>query len=159
MAHEWMDSAACLDTDSELFHPVGSGGPAREQVAYAKENYCEPCGVRSECLSFAMRNFISDGAWGGTTPKEREALRRRAARVRAKSEPERTVPKQSKPPGKVDAAPARRLLADSGMSFGAAARKTGVDKDSLAKIARGERVVILSTTWERIREGLAEVSS
>jgi WhiB family redox-sensing transcriptional regulator len=43
---------------------------------------CADCGVRKECLDFAMTTNQDCGVWGGTSEDERRDLRRRAAAAR-----------------------------------------------------------------------------
>lgn len=40
---------------------------------------CERCPARVECLNWAMKANEQDGVWGGTTPAERERMRRKAS--------------------------------------------------------------------------------
>ncbi|HVM67315.1 MAG TPA: WhiB family transcriptional regulator [Acidimicrobiales bacterium] len=71
----WRANAACAEVDSDLFFPVGVTGPAIPQIAAAKA-VCARCGVRSECLEFAIVTNQEYGVWGGTSEEERRALRR-----------------------------------------------------------------------------------
>jgi WhiB family transcriptional regulator, redox-sensing transcriptional regulator len=71
----WLDRARCLDEDPELFFPVGSTGPALDQVESAKA-VCGPCTVRSECLQWALDTAQDAGVWGGMSEEERRAIRR-----------------------------------------------------------------------------------
>jgi WhiB family transcriptional regulator, redox-sensing transcriptional regulator len=71
----WRLSAACRQVDPELFFPVGTTGPAIEQVGLAK-GICQACPVQEPCLGWAMRNQIAFGIWGGTTEEDRQILRR-----------------------------------------------------------------------------------
>ena len=71
----WRLSAACRQVDPELFFPVGTTGPAIEQVGLAK-GICQACSVQEACLAWAMRNGIAFGIWGGTTEEDRHLLRR-----------------------------------------------------------------------------------
>ena len=68
----WMDDAACLDADIDIFFP--SKG---ETVKAAKE-ICSGCEVKIQCLAFALRmepvGGRRIGVYGGTSPKERHAL-------------------------------------------------------------------------------------
>lgn len=77
----WMLRGACRQADPELFFPIAAmtGLPAR-QVEVAKA-VCGPCAVRANCLSYALE-AMPEGIWGGTTPDERSAARRRPARRR-----------------------------------------------------------------------------
>lgn len=70
---EWLRSAACADTDPDPFFPVGTKGPALEEVAAAKR-ICSRCPVTSECLAWALSSGQASGVWGGTCEEERAAL-------------------------------------------------------------------------------------
>ena len=72
---DWRDNAACRDTDPDLFFPVGSTGPAVDQIAAAKA-VCRQCDVIEACLEFAMATNQESGVWGGTCEDERRKLRR-----------------------------------------------------------------------------------
>lgn len=72
---DWRDRAACRDTDPDLFFPVGSTGPAVDQIAAAKA-VCNQCTVQQTCLEFAMATNQESGVWGGTCEDERRKLRR-----------------------------------------------------------------------------------
>lgn len=71
----WRDDAACRDTDPQLFFPVGTTGPAIEQIARAKE-VCGTCDSQGICLQFALETNQDTGVWGGTSEEERRQLRR-----------------------------------------------------------------------------------
>lgn len=77
---DWRHQAACLDEEPELFFPVGSGGPAKLQVAKAK-SVCHRCPVASDCLEWAIGTGQDAGVWGGTSEEERRAMKRRNARA------------------------------------------------------------------------------
>ncbi len=72
---DWRGSAACRDTDPDLFFPVGSTGPAVEQIISAKA-VCATCDARDSCLEFALVTNQESGIWGGTTEEERRKLRK-----------------------------------------------------------------------------------
>ena len=78
---EWRDVAACRDTDPDLFFPVGTTGPAIEQIANAKA-VCAECEVSEPCLEFALNTNQDSGIWGGTSEEERRQIRRRRAAAR-----------------------------------------------------------------------------
>lgn len=82
--NDWRDQSACRDTDPDLFFPVGTTGPAIEQIDNAKA-VCDRCEVRQPCLDFALTSNQDSGIWGGTSEEERRKLRRQwlAARRRA----------------------------------------------------------------------------
>jgi WhiB family redox-sensing transcriptional regulator len=72
---EWRVESACKDTDPDLFFPVGTTGPAIEQIEAAKA-VCGICPVQSQCLEFALATNQDSGVWGGTSEDERRRLRR-----------------------------------------------------------------------------------
>lgn len=76
---DWRPKAACLDHDPELFFPIGSTGPALDQVAQAKA-VCQRCPVIDTCLEWALRTNQHDGIWGGLSEEERRAHRRNRQR-------------------------------------------------------------------------------
>jgi WhiB family transcriptional regulator, redox-sensing transcriptional regulator len=71
----WRAKAACRDTDPDLFFPVGTTGPAIEQIEAAKA-VCRQCEVQSACLEFALATNQDSGVWGGTAEEERRKLRK-----------------------------------------------------------------------------------
>jgi WhiB family transcriptional regulator, redox-sensing transcriptional regulator len=73
----WTDDAACREpgVDPELFFPVSESGPAAHQIAVAKA-ICAHCPVTAQCRAWALRAGEPAGIWGGTTPEERQVLRR-----------------------------------------------------------------------------------
>jgi WhiB family redox-sensing transcriptional regulator len=75
----WQYEAACRGRDPELFFPVGSIGPALQQLQKAKQ-VCGRCPVQSICLEWAIRAGIDHGVWGGMSEDERRSLKRRAGR-------------------------------------------------------------------------------
>jgi len=72
---DWREAGACAQLDPDLFFPISSTGPAREQIARAKA-ICGACPVRRPCLEFALEHDLAHGIWGGTTPQDRQARRR-----------------------------------------------------------------------------------
>jgi WhiB family transcriptional regulator, redox-sensing transcriptional regulator len=80
---DWRDGAACRDTDPDLFFPVGTTGPALDQIDSAKA-VCRKCDAQSACLEFAIVTNQDSGVWGGTSEEERRVLRRQyVARIKA----------------------------------------------------------------------------
>lgn len=71
----WRDQAACRDTDTDMFFPAGTTGPALEQAERAKA-VCARCEVSRQCLEYALRTHQDVGVWGGTDEDERCRLRR-----------------------------------------------------------------------------------
>ena len=72
---DWRENSACRDTDPDLFFPVGTTGPAIEQIENAKA-VCRVCDVQKSCLDYALVTNQDSGIWGGTSEEERRALRR-----------------------------------------------------------------------------------
>ena len=72
---DWRDLALCRDTDPDLFFPVGTTGPAIEQIENAKK-VCMTCESRQPCLEFALTTNQDSGIWGGTSEEERRKIRR-----------------------------------------------------------------------------------
>jgi len=81
---EWRQFAECRDTDPDLFFPVGTTGPALEQIANAKA-VCRTCDVQGLCLEYAISTNQDSGVWGGTSEEERRQMRR-ARQARAKQQ-------------------------------------------------------------------------
>ena len=81
---DWRHEAACLDSDPELFFPIGNTGPALLQIEEAKA-VCRRCGVTEECLKWALETGQDAGVWGGLSEDERRALKRRTARAKRAS--------------------------------------------------------------------------
>jgi WhiB family transcriptional regulator, redox-sensing transcriptional regulator len=70
---EWMREGICSQTDPDAWV---SDLTVPTQVAALKK-ICGSCPVQSECLSYALKENLQYGVWGGTTPSERRAARRR----------------------------------------------------------------------------------
>jgi WhiB family redox-sensing transcriptional regulator len=70
---DWMRDGLCAQTDPEAFYPaVGENATDARAV-------CAACPVRSQCLAYALEHDERFGVWGGTSERERRALRRDAA--------------------------------------------------------------------------------
>jgi WhiB family redox-sensing transcriptional regulator len=67
---DWRHEAACREEDPEVFFPVGK--------------ICERCPVKEPCLAWALESGQDAGVWGGLSEDERRAMKRRAARNRAR---------------------------------------------------------------------------
>jgi WhiB family transcriptional regulator, redox-sensing transcriptional regulator len=83
-ADDWSKLAACKHTEPDLFFPVGTTGPAIDQIEAAKR-VCRACEVIEPCLEFALATNQESGVWGATSEEERRKLRKAwlAARRRA----------------------------------------------------------------------------
>ncbi|MGW7367981.1 WhiB family transcriptional regulator [Streptomyces sp. NPDC054841] len=75
---------ACADEDPELFFPIGNTGPALLQIEEAKA-FCRRCPLIESCLQGTLERGDNFGVWGGLSEDERRALKRRAARKRARN--------------------------------------------------------------------------
>jgi WhiB family transcriptional regulator, redox-sensing transcriptional regulator len=67
---EWMRDGLCAQTDPEEFFPDKGSSPR------AAKAVCATCPVIDECLSYALEHNERFGIWGGTSERERRALRR-----------------------------------------------------------------------------------
>lgn len=66
---EWRTQAACLDSDPSVFFPPQHGSAA------AARQICSGCGVRDECLQWALDTGQKFGIYGGLIPRERRTIR------------------------------------------------------------------------------------
>ena len=82
-AMDWRHNAVCREEDPELFFPIGNTGPALLQIEEAKA-VCRRCPVIESCLQWALESGQDSGVWGGLSEDERRAMKRRAARNRAR---------------------------------------------------------------------------
>ncbi len=73
---DWRHLSACRDSDPNLFFPIGTTGPAVEQIAAAKA-ICAQCSVQEECLQYALETNQESGVWGGYAEEDRRRLRKR----------------------------------------------------------------------------------
>jgi WhiB family redox-sensing transcriptional regulator len=73
---EWRELAACRDSEPSLFFPIGSTGPAIDQIVAAKQ-ICAICSVQEDCLQYALESNQESGVWGGYAEDERRRLRKR----------------------------------------------------------------------------------
>jgi WhiB family redox-sensing transcriptional regulator len=67
--YHWQDDALCAQVDAELFFP-GKGESSREA-----KRVCLGCGVKDECLAFALDNDERFGVWGGASERERRKMK------------------------------------------------------------------------------------
>ena len=79
MLDDWRERAACRGENPELFFPVGTSGPALQQIEQAKA-ICRRCPVVAECLAAALEHGEDAGIWGGLTAEERRVIRHGRAR-------------------------------------------------------------------------------
>lgn len=67
---DWQEQALCAQTDPEAFFPE-KGGSTREA-----KRICRACGVRDECLEYALEHDERFGIWGGLSERERRRLKK-----------------------------------------------------------------------------------
>jgi WhiB family redox-sensing transcriptional regulator len=65
----FLDEASCRGEDPELFYAESGAAITRAK------SFCSTCDVRGSCLEWAI-NREEFGVWGGTTARERAAMRR-----------------------------------------------------------------------------------
>lgn len=68
----WMDAALCAQTDPDAFHP------GKSETNTAAKRTCAACDVTTTCLAYALADPSLEGIWGGTSQRERQAMRRKA---------------------------------------------------------------------------------
>ncbi len=71
---EWVNEASCLSVGSAVFFPPDDKPVARDFYRKAK-TVCDHCPVIAECFTYGVKEEY--GVWGGTTPVERQNLRRK----------------------------------------------------------------------------------
>ena len=62
-ADDWRRAAACRNTEPDLFFPVGTTGPALDQIEAAKR-VCRSCEALEPCLDFALGHQSGVGRLG-----------------------------------------------------------------------------------------------
>lgn len=98
----WRAQAKCKGADTDMFFPTradydpnitpGQRRKMQEKIDLMDPNIqsnqisrarlmCVQCPVRKECLQFAVTNFITQGIYGGTTPKDRRGMTPDAVKV------------------------------------------------------------------------------
>ena len=82
---DWQLDGACRRVGPEVFfHPEGERGPSRLSRELAAKSVCARCPVAVQCAAHALAVREPYGVWGGMSEDERRALKRRAARNRAR---------------------------------------------------------------------------
>ena len=67
----WMANAACSRAVTAEWFPGKGRAPTTARAV------CRSCPVQSDCLDYALANEDLAGVWGGTTERERRAMRAR----------------------------------------------------------------------------------
>ena len=70
---KWDSTPACAGTDTELWFNKD------DEPSYSEKNLlqriCASCEVRNQCLEYSLKHSVM-GYWAGTTPRERQRLRK-----------------------------------------------------------------------------------
>lgn len=83
---EWWHQAKCRGMDTELWFPPRDKIKYKEiatkskSVCFGKDGFPE-CPVRLQCLFYSEDMDEQHGIWGGMSHRERNALKRKAAKV------------------------------------------------------------------------------
>jgi len=70
----WSEQGLCRTADPDALFVEGAAQNRAKAL-------CGGCGVRTECLAYALDQRIEFGVWGGMTERERRALLRRRPTV------------------------------------------------------------------------------
>lgn len=70
----WTERARCkLEPQSvDFFFPESH----EFYKTVAAKEFCSTCGVKQECLDYALRSYIKFGIWGGTSENQRIKMRK-----------------------------------------------------------------------------------
>ena len=82
MNADWMNNAACVGANLNMFFPDTPGDHGVEA-----KKVCKTCPVKDACLQHALVND-ERGIWGGTTDNQRKTLRRTLGIERPRYRPE-----------------------------------------------------------------------
>lgn len=72
---DWFTQANCLGVDTQLFYTERGENTAQARAV------CTGCTVRTQCLDYALDHREIFGIWGGTSERERRAIRRQTKQV------------------------------------------------------------------------------
>lgn len=75
---EWMDQAACKDSDPDLFFTEGNTARHYRDQRHARL-ICAVCPVSAECLAAALEHDERFGIWGGLSAADRQGMKRGSA--------------------------------------------------------------------------------
>jgi WhiB family redox-sensing transcriptional regulator len=71
---KWESTPSCVGTDTELWFTKN------DEPSYDEKNLlqriCAGCEVRNQCLEYSLKHNVM-GYWAGTTPRERQRLRKK----------------------------------------------------------------------------------
>jgi len=71
---KWESTPACAGTDTELWFNEDDEPGYREKNLL--QRICASCEVRNQCLEYSLKHRVM-GYWAGTTPRERQRLRKK----------------------------------------------------------------------------------
>lgn len=122
---EWMDKAACIGHDPELWFPEKT--TTLGKIRFAKMLCFDECPVQAQCLNHSQEHRIVYGIWGGYTAKERWQMRRQTG--------DSYRPKWASSPLYIDRIAARRAF-ERAQRIGVrqTARDFGVDPKTLYRV-------------------------
>lgn len=86
-ATDWMRDAVCAQSDPEAFFPE----PGQPNLAVEARAVCAWCPVLVECRDWAIARPGVTGIWGGTSDRERQAMRRRTRQAETAAAVDRLV--------------------------------------------------------------------
>lgn len=73
----WGEFAVCAETLDEVFFPVEDSRILPSHATLVDRLYCRRCPVMKQCRQFALAcDPDPGGIWAGTTPRERNSLRK-----------------------------------------------------------------------------------
>lgn len=70
----------CAQTDPEIFFPSETKGEGYTTSRYAK-SICAECDYTVQCLITALMNKEEHGIWGGSTVRERRAIKTKSQAI------------------------------------------------------------------------------
>jgi WhiB family redox-sensing transcriptional regulator len=74
--YPWMDEALCREVGTEMFFPEESA----TRSAIKAKKVCSVCPVIHDCLDYALSFPSLQGIYGGTTERDRYAIKRKRRR-------------------------------------------------------------------------------
>ncbi|MDA8265034.1 MAG: WhiB family transcriptional regulator [Actinomycetota bacterium] len=80
----WQSRAACRGPQAVVFFPPSRIERKEERLTRERsaKAICRCCGVRSDCLQYAVRIREPHGIWGGLNEAERKQLLERSSSIR-----------------------------------------------------------------------------
>lgn len=74
---KWRNKAVCRGVKPIRFYPEDWDFWDEDAIQRVKDEFCNVCPVREECLDFAIGTREYEGMWGGLTHSERKSHIRR----------------------------------------------------------------------------------